>query len=112
MPDQINEELEYRIGMMETSLSRFGMILDSIQSDIMQVNKGRKELALESKYFCGWIKPLIAYVQLQVKDKKYNRFLGHQSTQLVLIISKFKDVPVICHFSFLIHLQWKAFSRS
>lgn len=37
--------------MMETSLSRFGMILDSIQSDIMQVNKGRKELALESKYF-------------------------------------------------------------
>ncbi|KAL1828589.1 hypothetical protein ACET3Z_007001 [Daucus carota] len=45
--NQINEELEYRIGMMETSLSRFGMILDSIQSDIMQVNKGRKELALE-----------------------------------------------------------------
>lgn len=56
IPYQINEELEYRIGMMETSLSRFGMILDSIQSDIMQVNKGRKELALESKYFCGWIK--------------------------------------------------------
>ncbi|CDP08809.1 unnamed protein product [Coffea canephora] len=44
---QINEELEHRIGMMETSLSRFGMILDSVQSDIMQVNKGTKELVLE-----------------------------------------------------------------
>lgn len=48
---QISEELEYRIGMMETSLSRFGMILDSVQSDIMQVNKGRKEAALESEYY-------------------------------------------------------------
>lgn len=37
--------------MMETSLSRSGMILDSMQSDIMQANKGTKELALESKYW-------------------------------------------------------------
>ncbi|KAL3536814.1 hypothetical protein ACH5RR_000180 [Cinchona calisaya] len=44
---QISEELEHRIGMMENSLSRFGMMLDSIQSDIMQVNKGTKELLLE-----------------------------------------------------------------
>ena len=36
--------------MMETSLSRFGMILDSVQSDIMQVNKGTKELVLEGTY--------------------------------------------------------------
>jgi len=34
---------------METSLSRFGMIMDSVQSDIMQVNKGTKEVHLESK---------------------------------------------------------------
>ena len=35
--------------MMETSLTRFGMILDSIQSDVMQVNKGMKEFLMESK---------------------------------------------------------------
>ena len=31
------------------SLSRIGIILDSIQSDVMQVNKGTKEVVLESK---------------------------------------------------------------
>lgn len=46
---QIGEDLEHRIGMMETSLTRFGMILDSIQSDVMQVNKGMKEFLMESK---------------------------------------------------------------
>ncbi|PIN22833.1 hypothetical protein CDL12_04429 [Handroanthus impetiginosus] len=46
---QISEELEHRIGMIETSLSRLGMILDSVQSDIMQVNKGTKEVALETE---------------------------------------------------------------
>lgn len=58
--------------MMETSLSRFGMILDSIQSDIMLVNKGRKELALESKYICIWVKTVDAISiisQSQVMDK-------------------------------------------
>ncbi|KAG8391838.1 hypothetical protein BUALT_Bualt01G0228600 [Buddleja alternifolia] len=44
---QISEELEHRIGLIETSLSRLGMILDSVQSDIMQVNKGTKEVVLE-----------------------------------------------------------------
>ncbi|KAI4355077.1 hypothetical protein L6164_003886 [Bauhinia variegata] len=43
----LSEGLAHRIGMMETSLNRFGMILDSIQSDIMQVNKGTKEITLE-----------------------------------------------------------------
>ncbi|KAK7837175.1 hypothetical protein CFP56_021652 [Quercus suber] len=28
----------------------FGMILDSVQSDVMQVNKGTKEVSLESEY--------------------------------------------------------------
>ncbi|KAG6437705.1 hypothetical protein SASPL_102631 [Salvia splendens] len=46
----INEELEHRIGTIENSLSRLGLILDSLQGDIMQVNKGTKEVALESKY--------------------------------------------------------------
>ncbi|XP_059312638.1 putative recombination initiation defects 3 [Lycium ferocissimum] len=44
---QITEELEHKIGMVETSLSRQGMILDSIQSDIMQVNRGTKEILME-----------------------------------------------------------------
>ncbi|KAI8572057.1 hypothetical protein RHMOL_Rhmol01G0168900 [Rhododendron molle] len=44
---QTSGELERRIGMMETSLNRFGMIMDSVQSDIMQVNKGTKEPLME-----------------------------------------------------------------
>lgn len=48
--DQLSEGLEHRIGIMETSLSRFAMILDSVQSDVMQVNKGTKEFILESKW--------------------------------------------------------------
>nr|XP_009629846.1 putative recombination initiation defects 3 isoform X1 [Nicotiana tomentosiformis]XP_009629847.1 putative recombination initiation defects 3 isoform X1 [Nicotiana tomentosiformis] len=44
---QITEELEHKIGMVETSLSRLGMILDSVQSDIMQVNRGTKEILME-----------------------------------------------------------------
>ncbi|KAL9385437.1 hypothetical protein Peur_022447 [Populus x canadensis] len=45
---RINEELQHRIGMMETSLTKFGMILDSVQSDVMQVKKGIKEASLET----------------------------------------------------------------
>lgn len=44
---QLSDELEHRITTMETSLGRFGMILDSIQADVMQANKGTKELSLE-----------------------------------------------------------------
>ena len=36
--------------MIETSLTKFGMILDSIQGDVMQVNKGMKEFLMESKF--------------------------------------------------------------
>ncbi|OIW19919.1 hypothetical protein TanjilG_28898, partial [Lupinus angustifolius] len=45
--NQLNEGIEHRIGIMETSLSRFAMIFDSVQSDVMQVNKGTKELLIE-----------------------------------------------------------------
>ncbi|XP_061360035.1 putative recombination initiation defects 3 [Gastrolobium bilobum] len=44
---QLSEGLEHRIGIMETSLNRIAMILDSVQSDVMQVNKGTKETNLE-----------------------------------------------------------------
>ncbi|XP_059651397.1 putative recombination initiation defects 3 [Cornus florida] len=43
---QISEELEHRIGMMQTSINKFGMILESIQSDIMQINRGTKDVSV------------------------------------------------------------------
>ncbi|XP_021906204.1 protein PAIR1 isoform X2 [Carica papaya] len=46
---QIYEELERRIGAMETSLNRYGIILDSVQSDVMQVNRGTKEILMETE---------------------------------------------------------------
>ncbi|XP_024988921.1 protein PAIR1 isoform X2 [Cynara cardunculus var. scolymus] len=44
---QMGEEFEHRIGTIESSLSRFGLMLESLQTDIMQVNKGTKELAMD-----------------------------------------------------------------
>ncbi|CAN8310847.1 unnamed protein product [Cochlearia groenlandica] len=46
---QTSEEVVQRFGIMETSLSKFGMMLDSIQSDIMQANRGTKEVLLETE---------------------------------------------------------------
>ncbi|XP_074279872.1 putative recombination initiation defects 3 [Silene latifolia] len=49
LPDQkcqLSGELEHKVATMETLLSRLGMILDSVQADVMQVNKGTKELSL------------------------------------------------------------------
>ncbi|KAH9605536.1 hypothetical protein KSS87_001922 [Heliosperma pusillum] len=43
---QLSGELEHKLATMETLLTRLGMILDSVQADIMQVNKGTKELSL------------------------------------------------------------------
>ncbi|XP_065864300.1 putative recombination initiation defects 3 [Euphorbia lathyris] len=45
--NKCNDELEHRIGMIETSLNKYGMILNSVQSDVMQANKGSKEITLE-----------------------------------------------------------------
>ncbi|KAH9787858.1 putative recombination initiation defects 3 [Citrus sinensis] len=46
---QVSEELERRLGLMETSLNRIGINLDSVQSDIMQLrychqNKGQEDI--------------------------------------------------------------------
>ncbi|KAK9756401.1 hypothetical protein RND81_01G094500 [Saponaria officinalis] len=49
VPDQkcqLSGELEHKVATMGTLLSRLGMVLDSVQSDIMQVTKGTKELSL------------------------------------------------------------------
>ncbi|KAL9245375.1 hypothetical protein vseg_019037 [Gypsophila vaccaria] len=43
---QLSGELEHKVATMEASLSRLGMILDSVQTDLMQVTKGTKELSL------------------------------------------------------------------
>lgn len=48
---QLSEEFEQRFRVMETSLSKFGMMLDSIQSDIMQANRGTKEVLLISEFY-------------------------------------------------------------
>ncbi|GJT05070.1 recombination initiation defects 3 [Tanacetum coccineum] len=44
---QMSEEVERRLGTIESSLSRFGLMLESLQTDIMQVNRGTKELAID-----------------------------------------------------------------
>ncbi|KAK9051451.1 hypothetical protein SSX86_028078 [Deinandra increscens subsp. villosa] len=43
----MSEEFERRIGTIESSLSRFGLMMESLQTDIMQVNKGTKEIAMD-----------------------------------------------------------------
>ncbi|KAK1283961.1 Uncharacterized protein QJS10_CPB21g00427 [Acorus calamus] len=43
----VSEELERRIGLMETSVNRLGIILDSVQSDVIQINKSVKEISME-----------------------------------------------------------------
>nr|GFC52834.1 recombination initiation defects 3 [Tanacetum cinerariifolium] len=45
---QMSEEVGHRIGTIESSLSRFGLMLESLQTDIMQVNRGTKELAIDT----------------------------------------------------------------
>ncbi|KAM0004728.1 putative protein PAIR1 [Helianthus debilis subsp. tardiflorus] len=44
---QMSEEFERRIGTIESSLSRFGLMMESLQTDIMQINKGTKELTMD-----------------------------------------------------------------
>ncbi|KAK8966451.1 Protein PAIR1 [Platanthera guangdongensis] len=44
---QVSEELERRFRFLESSLHKMGMILDSLQSDVMQVNRAVKEVSLE-----------------------------------------------------------------
>nr|XP_018676072.1 PREDICTED: uncharacterized protein LOC108951710 [Musa acuminata subsp. malaccensis] len=46
---QVSEELEHRLQLIESSLKRVGMILVSVQGDVMRVNKAIKELSLEAE---------------------------------------------------------------
>ncbi|KAK1290914.1 Protein PAIR1 [Acorus calamus] len=45
----VSEELERRIGLMETSVNRMGIILDSVESDVIQINKAVKEVSMETE---------------------------------------------------------------
>ncbi|XP_058008405.1 putative recombination initiation defects 3 isoform X2 [Hevea brasiliensis] len=71
---QINEELEHRIGMVETSLNKFGMILGSVQSDVMQVNKGTKEVSLEMEGMRQKLIVLDTSLQLMIKGQEDAKF--------------------------------------
>ncbi|KAI3920199.1 hypothetical protein MKX01_017856 [Papaver californicum] len=44
---QVSDELEHRIGQIETTQNRHGMILESMQGDIMQLKKQMQEHALD-----------------------------------------------------------------
>lgn len=44
---QVSDELEHRIGQIETTQNRHGMVLESVQGDIMQVKKQMQECALD-----------------------------------------------------------------
>lgn len=44
---QLEEALDNRIAKMEASLDRFRIILDSVQTDLMRINKGTKGISLE-----------------------------------------------------------------
>ncbi|URD78042.1 hypothetical protein MUK42_01973, partial [Musa troglodytarum] len=46
---QVSEELVLKLQLIERSINRVGMILDSVQGDVMKVNKAIKELPLEGK---------------------------------------------------------------
>ncbi|KAJ6722952.1 RECOMBINATION INITIATION DEFECTS 3-RELATED [Salix koriyanagi] len=77
LPDhkcKINEELQHRIGMMETSLTKFGMILDSVQSDVMQVKKGIKEESLEMEGMRQKLIVLDTSLQLMNKGQEDVKF--------------------------------------
>ncbi|KAB5527100.1 hypothetical protein DKX38_020947 [Salix brachista] len=71
---KINEELQHRIGMMETSLTKFGMILDSVQSDVMQVKKGIKEESLEMEGMRQKLIVLDTSLQLMNKGQEDVKF--------------------------------------
>lgn len=90
---QLSDELEHKISMMDTSLNRLGMILDSVQADIMQVNKGTKELSLEGE-LCGTRKfPITIYMLTFDSDIMSHRPLAiswlHYKLHLINWILKF-----------------------
>ncbi|KAM2383202.1 hypothetical protein COP2_041974 [Malus domestica] len=65
-----SEEFEHRIGVMETSLNKFGMILDSVQSDVMQLNKGMKDVSMEMEVVRQKLMAQDHLLQLMIKGQE------------------------------------------
>ncbi|KMT06641.1 hypothetical protein BVRB_7g158080 [Beta vulgaris subsp. vulgaris] len=93
---QLSDELEHKISMMDTSLNRLGMILDSVQADIMQVNKGTKELSLEVE---GIRQKSVAHHDslhlLTRTQEEIKTSLESISNQLLTIMQKDKNQEII-----------------
>uniref|UniRef100_M8C7Z5 Reverse transcriptase zinc-binding domain-containing protein n=1 Tax=Aegilops tauschii TaxID=37682 RepID=M8C7Z5_AEGTA len=45
---QVNEDVERKFQHLASSVQKMGMILDSVQNDVMQLNRGMKEASLDS----------------------------------------------------------------
>ncbi|XP_050385357.1 putative recombination initiation defects 3 [Argentina anserina] len=91
---QISEELEHRIGMMETSLNKFGMILESVQGDVMQVRKGTKEVSMELEAIQQKLVVQDSSLQLMSKgqeDLKANLDVGFKSMSELLSKNENQD---------------------
>ena len=46
---QVNEEVERKFQHLASSVHKMVMILDSVQNDVMQLNRGMKEASLDCK---------------------------------------------------------------
>ncbi|URE30103.1 hypothetical protein MUK42_19670 [Musa troglodytarum] len=81
--DQASEELENKLRHIESSISRVGMILDSVQSDVMQVNRAAKELSLEAEGIRQKVSLLENSMQQMVKwEDDIKAFLGGSLTSI------------------------------
>ncbi|KAG7019008.1 Protein PAIR1, partial [Cucurbita argyrosperma subsp. argyrosperma] len=73
LPDskcQVGEELDRRLGTIENSLNKFGKILDSLHSDILQLNKGMKQISLDVEGI--WQKMIVSSSLLQSMNKEHD----------------------------------------
>ncbi|CAL9125092.1 unnamed protein product [Musa textilis] len=77
---QVSEELVLKLQLIERSINRVGMILDSVQGDVMKVNKAIKELPLEVEGIRQKIGLFNNSMHQLVTDVKY--FLGRSITSI------------------------------
>ncbi|URD84109.1 hypothetical protein MUK42_02651 [Musa troglodytarum] len=75
----VSEELVLKLQLIERSINRVGMILDSVQGDVMKVNKAIKELPLEVEGIRQKIDQRTR-TNLMTADVKY--FLGRSITSI------------------------------
>ncbi|CAD5163896.1 protein PAIR1-like [Musa acuminata AAA Group] len=110
---QVSEELEHKLRHIESSINRVGMILDSVQSDVMQVNRAAKELSLEVEGIRQKVSLLENSMQQMVKwEDDIKAFIGGSLTsisdQLIKISSSGKVNEIA---SAVATLQEQMFSR-